>query len=243
MRLTVLMPMGGLGKRFSDAGYGMPKPLIDVEGRPMFLRALESFPDAWEVDHVFVIRSDQDGRYGLEELIRKACPGARVAVLGHDTRGAAETCLEARGLVDEGRPLVVADCDIRFRSDEYVRKAEGGSFDGLLVGFASSDPRYSYAELDAAGRVVRTAEKYPISEHALLGGYFFGSAARFFDAATAFVSAPLPCGLREYYLSHLFNLLIDAGGAVGFAEADSFDIWGTPEELEAYLERGGRAHA
>ncbi len=237
MRCTVLMPMGGLGSRFRDAGWDTPKPLIEVDGRPMFLRALESFPDSWDADHVFVIRKDQDDAYDLGAMIGDALPGARVAVLDHDTRGAVETCLLARDLVDCDVPLIVADCDIRFRSEAYARLAEQGGLDGLLASFRSCDPRYSFAELGEDGMVVRTAEKVAISDHALLGGYWFGTGERFFGLAERFLSEGLPEGLKEYYLSHLFNMLLADGGKVGLADVDSYDIWGTPEELEAYLER------
>ena len=235
MRLTVLMPMGGLGKRFADAGYDTPKPLIDVDGKPMFLRALESFPSSWQIEHAFVIRADQDERFNLKHLIESACPGARVNVLHHNTRGAVETCLAAKNEVNQNLPIIIADCDIRFKSAQYAAMAESGDYDGLLVGFHSHDPRYSFAELDSHGLVVRTAEKVAISEHALLGGYYFASAASFFNLADRFTSERLPKGLKEYYLSHLFNMMLAEGSRVGFAETDSYDIWGTPEELASYL--------
>lgn len=233
--ITVLMPMGGLGQRFVDAGYATPKPMIDVEGAPMFIRALESFPSDWKIRHVFVIRQDQESAFGLTDLIRRACPDARIAVLDHDTCGAVETCLIAKDLISPDQPIVIADCDTRFHSTAYREEVESDAFDGVLVGFESTDARYSYAELDEAGVVVRTAEKVPISSHALLGGYYFRSGGLFLSLAERFVSAGLGGSLKEFYVSHLYNLLLQEGGRVGFAAADWFDIWGTPEELAVYL--------
>ena len=34
--------MAGEGKRFKDAGYTIPKPLIEVDGKPMVIKALQS---------------------------------------------------------------------------------------------------------------------------------------------------------------------------------------------------------
>ena len=33
--LNIVIPMAGRGSRFAEAGYVMPKPLIDVFGHPM----------------------------------------------------------------------------------------------------------------------------------------------------------------------------------------------------------------
>lgn len=231
--------MGGIGKRFSDAGYLTPKPMIGVDGEPMFIKALESFPSDWDIENIFVVRADQNKRYELERFITNRYPTAKIIKLPHDTRGAVETCLIAQDLVDPKKPLIVADCDIRFSSKDYVKKIESGIYDGVIAGFQSSDPRYSYAEIDADGKVIRTAEKNPISNHAILGGYFFGSGEVFLEAANVFIENGLSNGLKEYYLSHLYNIMLSKGKHIAFAKADTFDIWGTPEELKAYLEGKG----
>lgn len=239
VEVTVLMPMGGLGQRFADAGYTTPKPLIDVDGKPMFIRALESFPNDWAIHNVFVIRKDQNDEYGLRGLILEACPTAKIAVLDRNTGGAVETCLAAENLIDPSIPVIIADCDIRFRSKGYVEEIESRRFDGVLVGFDSRDARYSYAEVDDDGIVTRTAEKVVISSHALLGGYYFGSAELFLSLAHRFLDEGLDNGLKEFYVSHLFNMMLEQHKTVGYAEVDIFDIWGTPEELEAYLSERG----
>ena len=45
-RLINIMPMAGLGKRFSDLKYKQPKPFIDINGIPMFIAASRSMPDS-----------------------------------------------------------------------------------------------------------------------------------------------------------------------------------------------------
>ena len=36
--INIVIPMAGLGSRFSKAGYEKPKPFIDVNGKPMIHR-------------------------------------------------------------------------------------------------------------------------------------------------------------------------------------------------------------
>ena len=46
MRRVNLIPMAGVGQRFIDFGYTTPKPLIDINGLPMVVRAAKSLPPA-----------------------------------------------------------------------------------------------------------------------------------------------------------------------------------------------------
>jgi dTDP-glucose pyrophosphorylase len=239
--LQVLMPMGGLGSRFAKEGYTTPKPLIEVDGKPMFMRALDSFSSTGVARYIFVIRKEHDETYDLAAQIKQALPEARIAILDHDTGGAVETCLIAKDLIDDSLPIAIADCDIYFESAAYFEKTAvstaTGKPDAMLLTFPSNHPRYSYVELDAAGKAVRTAEKVVISNHAILGGYFFRSGKLFLEVAEAFVAGGLPDGLNEFFMSHLFNMLLERGADIQIADIDTMYIFGTPEELQAYKNR------
>ena len=45
-RKVNIMPMAGEGTRFKKKGFTIPKPLIDIHGKPMFIRSANSMPDA-----------------------------------------------------------------------------------------------------------------------------------------------------------------------------------------------------
>ncbi|THG30836.1 glycosyltransferase family 2 protein [Naasia lichenicola] len=241
-RLQVLMPMGGLGQRFRDAGISTPKPLIEVRGVPMFKRALASldaYPGAKSL--IVVVREEHQRDFRLADLIREVQPDAQIVMLDHDTRGAVETAFSAAAVLDPDAPLVVMDCDIAFESDEYFTRiaeaVESGAPEGLLLSFTSTDPRYSYAATDGNGSVYRTAEKDPISDNALMGAYFFVSASVFLEAAQALLATPISAEMKEYYVSLLFNRLIEDGRPVGLARGE-FYSFGTPAELERFEATG-----
>jgi len=40
--INIVIPMAGLGSRFSAAGFEKPKPFIDVSGKAMIVRVLEN---------------------------------------------------------------------------------------------------------------------------------------------------------------------------------------------------------
>jgi NDP-sugar pyrophosphorylase family protein len=233
------MPMGGLGQRFRNAGIDTPKPLIPILGTPMFKKALASF-DAYpgEKHHVFVIRKDTNDEYRLAAQITDILPDAKIKVLDHNTQGAVETCLIAEEYIDPDLPLVIMDCDIAFDSPDYFEKIEQAvtqnEYDGLLLSFDSNDPRYSFAKTDGAGLVIRTAEKVAISDNALMGAYFFTKAGSFLDAAHKLVQHQITADMKEYYVSLIYNILLEGGKKIGLAKG-VFYCFGTPEELEAYI--------
>lgn len=237
--LQILMPMGGLGQRFRDAGYDTPKPLIDVNGTPMFRKALAAY-DSYEGEkrHIFVIRKDTDDEYGLADQIRAILPEAKIKVLDHNTNGAVETCLVAEDLIDSTLPLVIMDCDISFDAGNYFELIEqsvnNNDYDGLLLSFDSQDPRYSFAEINEDNIVTRTAEKIAISDNALMGAYFFTHASSFLEAAHELVTRNISAEMKEYYVSLIYNILIDQSKRIGLAKG-TFYCFGTPEELQQYL--------
>lgn len=235
--LQILMPMGGLGSRFAKEGYTIPKPLIEVDGKPMFMRALDSFNSVPDKRFIFVIRQEHDETYNLKHEILEQLPDATVVLLDHDTGGAVETCLVARDNIDDSLPITIADCDIYFESQNYFDKIRNNACDAMLLTFPSDDPRYSYVEIDAAGLAVRTAEKVVISDHAILGGYFFRTGGLFRQLAEKFLRQGLPADLKEYFMSHLFNMLLTQHGTIEIADIDVMHIFGTPEELTAYQNR------
>jgi len=242
--LQILIPMGGLGQRFRDQGYATPKPLIEVNGKPLFLQALSSF-DAYDgpKEHVFVVRADAEDEFGLASSIQKLLPSAHIKIMTKDTQGAAETCLLAKDDIDNKKPLVIMDCDFRFSSRRYFERvkhmAQTQEYDGVLLSFESSDPRYSYAMVNEYDQVIATAEKQVISTHALAGAYAFLHGSLFVDVATSLVQEPLGESMNEYYISYVYSRLIQEDKHITLAHIDTYDSFGTPEELLAFQKSQG----
>lgn len=230
--------MAGEGSRFAKAGWNTPKPLIELKGVPLFQRAINSVAiDGIEMKYSFIVRQEHIDNQHIDELIREKQPEANIFSVLKTTRGAVETCLVAEDGIDDEDAIVVMDCDLEFRSAEYNRlvakalsvpacNADGGA----LVSFESDNPRYSYAQIDSQGCVIRTAEKEPISNHALCGAYFFGSGKDFKRIAHQLLEDGTH-GKPEFYVSLLYNYLLAEGKTVRLATMEEYHSYGTPEEL------------
>lgn len=240
--LHIIMPMAGEGSRFLKEGWTTPKPLILLKGEPLFKHAISSVHiEGVPMKYSFIVRQEHIDKYQIDRNIRSFLPEANVFSVLKTTRGAVETCLMAESAIAADDGIVVMDCDLEFRSKAYTdgihrilsQSAEDAD-GGMLVSFESDQPKYSYAEIDAHNRVVRTAEKEVISNHALCGAYFFSTGRGFLAVAHRLLNEK-NFSKPEFYVSLLYNYLLEKGETVMLAEMEEYYSYGTPEELKRYL--------
>lgn len=241
--LHIVMPMAGEGSRFANAGWTTPKPLIGLNGQPLFKHAISSVAvEGIEMKYSFIVRQEHIDKYGIDAGIKLFLPEANIFSVMKTTRGAVESCLLAESAIADDDAVIVMDCDLEFRSVKFIEiikqilsqpmeEANGGA----LVSFESEQPKYSYAEVGEDGYVIRTAEKEVISNHALCGAYFFSTGKRFKEIAHQLLNEP-ELKKTEYYVSLLYNYMLAAGERVQFAPMEEYYSYGTPEELQKYLQ-------
>ena len=240
--LHIIMPMAGEGSRFFKEGWKTPKPLIELNGEPLFKHAIKSvFIEGAPMKYSFIVRQEHIDNYHIDELIKASLPQANIFSVKQTTRGAVETCLKAESAISPTDSIVVMDCDLEFKSKDYIsyikkilETPEDQVNGGALVSFESDNPKYSYAEVDEHNVVIRTAEKEVISKHALCGAYFFSSAKSFLSAAHKLLNEPI-FTKPEYYISLLYNYLLKDKELVYLLSMEEFYSYGTPEELKRYL--------
>lgn len=240
-RLNIVIPMAGLGLRFADAGYGVPKPLIPVHGKPMIQVVVENLTPATPHRFIFICQNDHIRRYGLVELLQNLSPGADVIGIDGVTEGQVCTVLKARHLIDGDAPLMTANADqyIDIDINDYLSFMAGGQYDGLIMTMASDDPKWSYARTDAAGRVVETAEKRVISDQATVGIFNFLRGADLVAAADRMIADNVRVN-GEFYTCPCYNYLLSSRPAkIGVynigREYDGMYGLGTPHDLDFFL--------
>lgn len=234
--------MAGEGSRFLKEGWTIPKPLIRLHEKELFLRAIDSISDdEIPMKYSFIVRQEHIEKYDIAKEIMAILPDANIFSVLKTTRGAVETCLIAESVIADDDAVIVMDCDLEFRSEKFIEiiksilvqsmeEANGG----VLVSFESNETRYSYAILGEDSYVTRTAEKEVISNHALCGAYFFSTGLRFKQIAHQLLNEP-EFGKSEYYVSLLYNYLLADGEKVRLAPIEEYYSYGTPEELKRYM--------
>lgn len=235
--MNIVLPMAGRGQRFVDAGYTLPKPLIDVAGRPMYSWALDSLPLALASRLVVVCLAEHIERYGLGDDIASRYPHLDPVVipLHETTQGQACTVLAASPHLDPDEPLIIYNADTWCRTDLDERlRALPAEVAGLIGVFKAPGDHWSFARTDGPTRVVEVAEKRRISEWATTGLYHFSRAATFLDHATAMVDEDDRVN-GEFYVAPVYNRAIAASLEIHIDVALEVAVLGTPPELEAFL--------
>lgn len=251
--LQLVMPMAGRGSRFSRDGFNMPKPLIEINGKPFFFWAARSITKYIECAGItFVVLEEHIRNFSIDGEIRKYFPDARITALPEVTEGAAITALKGVEGIDNCEPVLFNDCDHLFKSADFNQYCKNLSHevssrisgalpvpglhcgitsgtDGALLTFPSNSPAYSYLEYGKNGEVIRTVEKQVVSSDAICGAYYFRSRAVFESACADYL---MNCGYQEYFISGVYNALIESGGSVRGFRTDFHLPFGIPEEYE-----------
>ena len=243
-RRVNLIPMAGAGQRFINAGYQVPKPLIDVGGRPMIVRAAQSLPepDLW----IFVCRAEHVATVGIDRQLEEHFRPAVVITVDHLTEGQACTCLLAREALRDDDVLTIGACDsaMTWNREQYQLEMGRGAADFLVWTFRHNpavlqDPSmYGWVRVDREGAATGVSVKQPISEsplndHAVIGAFTFRRARLFLDACDDMIRENARVR-NEFYVDTAINFALKRGARGRPFEVDRYVCWGTPRDLEIY---------
>ena len=234
-KLNVLIPMAGAGSRFAQAGYTFPKPLIEVNGKPMIQVVVENLNI--EANYIFIVQKEHYEKYNLKYLLNLIAPDCKIVQVDGITEGAACTTLLAKEFIDNDQPLVMANSDqfIEWDSNNVLYSFSADGIDGGILSFKATHPKWSYAKLDENGFVSEVAEKKPISDNATVGVYFWKNGSDYVKYAEQMIEKNIRVN-NEFYVCPVFNEAIQDGKKVRIKEVKGMWGIGTPEDLNYFVE-------
>jgi HAD superfamily hydrolase (TIGR01509 family) len=234
-RMNVVIPMAGHGSRFAQAGYTFPKPLIEVNGKPMIQVVVENLNI--EAHYIFIVQKEHYEKYQLKYMLNMIAPGCDIVQVDGVTEGAACTTLLAEHLIDNDDPLLIANSDqfIEWNANECLYAFTADGVDGGLLTFKSVHPKWSYARLDENGFVAEVAEKRPISDIASVGVYYWKHGFEYVGCAKLMITKNIRTN-NEFYVCPVFNEAIQRGLKVRVKNITKMWGLGVPEDLQHFLE-------
>lgn len=234
-KMNVLIPMAGAGSRFANAGYTFPKPLIEVNGKPMIQVVVENLNI--EANYTFIVQKEHYEKYSLQYLLNLIAPNCNIVQVDGLTEGAACTTLLAKEFINNDSPLVMANSDqfVEWNSNECLYAFNADGVDGGIVTFEATHPKWSYAKMGEDGFVSEVAEKKPISNNATVGIYFWKKGSDYVKYAEQMIEKNIRTN-GEFYVCPVFNEAIADGKKIRVKEIERMWGIGTPEDLNYFLE-------
>ena len=243
--MQIIIPMSGFGERFRRVGYDVPKPLIEVDGKPIIAHVIDLFPG--ETDFLFICNQEHldTPRYRMADILNAYCPTGRIAGIAPHRLGPVHAVRQVQDWIDDDRPTIVNYCDFACYWDyaAFRKMTEDTGCDGAIPAYRGFHPHslgttnYAYMR-EAEMRLLDIKEKEPftddrMNEFASSGTYYFSSGALMKQAFEDCVEQDLSIN-GEFYVSLAYKPLLAAERDIRVFDLPHFMQWGTPEDLAEY---------
>jgi NDP-sugar pyrophosphorylase family protein len=233
--MNILIPMAGEGSRFKKEGYTFPKPLIEVNGKPMIQCVVENLD--FDANYIFLVRNEHLSKYNIESVLKFVTNGRYdIVPVEKLTEGAACTALLAKDLINNDDELLIANSDqiIEYSKENFNTIRRFTNFNASVFTFRAVHPKWSFVKTNSRGVVTEVAEKNPISDIATCGIYYYRKGSDFVKYAEEMIEKDVRVN-NEFYIAPVYNeLILDEKTLVPFF-VDRMHGLGTPEDLKKYL--------
>lgn len=190
MAKNIIIPLGGLGNRFQEAFYNLPKPLVKVYGKSIIEWVIDSI-DTENINHIIIPYHKKLLNYNFESYLKKTYPAHNFFFycICQNTKGAAETIYHV--LLEYQKhhkqflkyPIISLDGDNFYTCD--IINIWSGQNSVFTFKDYQENPIYSYVKLMDNSRMdndgisnnnlIDIQEKVKISNFACTGAYAFNS--------------------------------------------------------------------
>lgn len=243
---TLILPMAGKGSRFSLRGFETPKPLLDVNGVPMFIEAVRQLPATSE--KIFICQDEHNKKYRLSDTVTQYFENSKIMAIDHVTEGQACTCVLAidKFNIKDDSPILISACDngIYYDHDEYQKLLLDDNNDVIVFAFKDHESAilnpnmYAWLEVDQHNYLIKQyckefifddPRKYP----AIIGTMFFRKAKYFNDGLKRCYDKNIRTN-GEFYVDNILNENVEMGLRVKVFVVDNYLCWGTPNDYLTY---------
>lgn len=245
---TTILPLAGFGSRFSKEGYELPKPLLDVDGKPMIIQAIQSIPQSSQ--NIFICLNDHINKYNLDIEIKKYYPNSDIYGIDNVTEGQACTCMIGidNSNIDLENPILISACDngVYYNVEKYQQLVDNTNNDVIVWSFRNeptsrNNPNmYAWMETDSNDNIINVSCKYfdknkhdIKNSHVIIGTMFFRKGKYFVGGYNKNVNNNIRTN-NEFYVDDVINQCIKDGLTVKVFEVENYICWGTPNDYKTY---------
>lgn len=241
--MKIIIPMAGAGNRFVEKKYDLPKPLIFVNKRRIVEYLLDSFSEEDEI--VFICNDKHLRNTYMKDILKKLRPNSEIISMPQHKYGPVYTVQKAYEYIKDDEEVIVCYCDVPFiwSFDKFKKHIKDNKLDGCVLTHTGFHPHSLNSTKMAFLKVqdnlmleIKEKECYTfdhLQEHASSGLYYFNKGKyikKYFDKL---VEKNINYN-GEYYVTLVYNLLVQDSLRVGYYDTEFVTVFGTPEEVESF---------
>lgn len=239
--INILIPMAGLGSRFSKRGFKKIKPLIEVAGVPMIKKAIDSLNIYG--NYIFIVRCNENINE-LKKYLLEYKPGCKIVDVAHLTEGSASSCYLAKELINNDNELIITNCDqyLEWESENFLKETRDQNLDCCVLTYKSSSNKNSFIKVNEINNAEMIREKEVISDNALVGVHYFKKGSFFIESYEEIFNNKIKFK-SEYYVSTVCDNMIKKDykvGHIGMGKTERYHSLGTPEDYFKFLKYIGK---
>lgn len=243
--MQIVIPMSGFGERFRRAGYEVPKPLIEIDGKTIISHVVDMFPG--ENNFIFIVNQEhlENPKFQMEAELRRIAPQGKIVPIPPHELGPINAVAQAMSEIDMSLQTIVNYCDFTclWNWEAFKEFVSVNNLAGCLPAYKGFHPHslgttnYAYIR-EEHGKFLDIQEKSPftqdrMNEYASSGTYYFSSGALMKDAFDFVVAKDFDVN-GEYYVSLAYKYLASIGANTYVYPLKHFMQWGTPEDVKEY---------
>ena len=227
--MKVIIPLAGKGTRLRPHTHTVPKPLLQVAGKPVMDYVLDDVRKLGNVDEGIYITGHL--KEAVEKHVHTTYGDMKSTFIEQTVQdGTAGAVALAKGRIDA--PVLIIFVDTIFDADLSVIKTS--TDDGIIWTKEVKDySRFGVVVTDANGHMTQIVEKpsTPISRRANIGLYYVRNWGLLYEGIAHVLKQPPNKG--EFYLTDAFQYMIDKGAKLKVLDVAG---WYDAGKLDTLLE-------
>jgi NDP-sugar pyrophosphorylase family protein len=241
--MHIIIPMSGTGKRFVEAGYKIPKPLIVVDDKPIIEHICNLFPN--ESKFTFICNSKHLAETNMRQVLKNIKSESNIVEIHNHKKGPVYAVSLVKDLIEDDEEVIVNYCDFGtyWNYQDFLKHTRNRNADAAIPAYKGFHPHMlgntNYAFMREKKQwMSEIKEKEPFTnnrmdEYASNGTYYFKKGVFVKKYFQELIDKNINLE-GEYYVSLVYNLLVDDGLKVSIYNIQHMLQWGTPQDLEDY---------
>ena len=253
--MNIIIPMAGLGSRFSEYGFKQNKYLLPIDKylTKMIEKAILTLNINIENCYfIFILREETNIDIELREYLQNICVKnnykCKILSVNKLTEGPASTVYIAKEIINNDIPLIISNSDqiLYWNFNNFYKTCI--KYDGCVLTYRpnyeltiGNIDKHSFVKTDQNNVPIQFIEKTVISKEALVGVHYYKKGQYFIEAYEYLFKNNIRAPNNEFYLSYTYQAMLEIGsytiGTHLLNNDEQFYPVGEPNDYFAYYNK------